>query len=72
MKVKQTAANNVVIARVKREYNHLIFPKFSLIYNQDGPDAARVYIGQFTRAERRTAAMDELFREAPGGEDDEN
>lgn len=46
---KQTAANNELIAAVKRDYNTKIFKKFSAIVNAEGSPAAIAWMQQFSR-----------------------
>lgn len=44
---RQTAANNALLAKVKRVMNGKIFKRAGEILNAEGEDAARAYLQQF-------------------------
>ena len=48
---RQTAANNEFLAQTKKIWNAKIFRKASIILNESGEEAARVYLRKFTTAE---------------------
>lgn len=62
--VKQTAANNKVLAAIKREMNHLVYAHCLGIMNSEGEQAVRAYVGQFFNDEYRAAAMTKFFATA--------
>ena len=45
---KQTAANNEFLKNVKRDWNSKIYKKASEIINEQGEQAARQFVQQFT------------------------
>lgn len=46
---KQTAANNSLLAQIKREFNHLIFKHASALVNECGDGAAIEYVQRYQR-----------------------
>lgn len=45
---KQTAANNDFLKQVKKIWNEKVFQQAAKILNNEGIDAARAYVQQFT------------------------
>jgi hypothetical protein len=62
-KPKQTAGNNADLARIRKAMNTPIFRRASEVYNADGRDAAKAYLGQFFNEGARPRCIAGLFGE---------
>lgn len=69
--IKQTAANNALLAWTKGQYNGKIFSRTSELLNKEGADQAIAYLVEFVRPEIRNdrrgyltemAARNEILR----------
>jgi hypothetical protein len=62
---KQTAANNKLLAQIKKIFNQFVFKKASQLMNEQGTEACLAYIGTMFNDESRAKCMEE-FNELAG------
>jgi hypothetical protein len=58
---RQTAGNNRSLASVKRHMNGEIFRRVADLYNAEGRDAARAYLGAYFNDEARERCLKSIF-----------
>jgi hypothetical protein len=54
---KQTAANNKLLAQIKKIFNQFVFKKASQLMNEQGKEACLAYIAQLFNEASREEAM---------------
>lgn len=65
---KQTAANNAILANIKKQMNGPIFKKASEMMNNGGEAACRAYMGQFFNDEARERVLANFGFMAPAAQ----
>lgn len=58
---RQTAGNNPALARVKAAMNAPTYKATMDVYNAEGREAARAYLGQFFNDEARERCLKAIF-----------
>jgi hypothetical protein len=58
---RQTARNNADLARVKRYMNAPIFRRTAELYNAEGREAARAWLGRFFNDDFREGCLRAIF-----------
>jgi hypothetical protein len=58
---RQTAGNNKSLASVKRHMNAKIYKRVADLYNAEGRDAARAWLGQFFNDAARERCLGSIF-----------
>lgn len=59
--VKQTAGNNATLRAIKAYMNKTIYADAMALMNESGPEAVRVYLGQFFNDEYREQVVGNLM-----------
>lgn len=58
---RQTAGNNAELARVKKHMNAAVYKATLAVYNDEGREAARAYLGRFFHEAAREGCLKAIF-----------
>jgi hypothetical protein len=58
---KRTAGNDTILANIKKTFNAKIYKEALRLYNAEGVEATRAYIGQWFNAEARERCLASIF-----------